>query len=129
MIQQKNISKISNRLFDANGKKGKRIPEAVIEKDYCITWFLIGLSKSSLKNELVFKGGTCLRRCYFRDYRFSEDLDFTLIGKLSRDEILVKIKDEIFPFLAQEIGLTFGVHKIEEDSQNTHQFYLNYSGL
>ena len=22
-------------------------------------------------------GGTCLRKCYFPDYRFSEDLDFT----------------------------------------------------
>ncbi|CAN5145726.1 hypothetical protein BH20BAC1_BH20BAC1_03460 [soil metagenome] len=29
----------------------------------------------------VFKGGTCLRKCYFPDYRFSEDLDFTLIDK------------------------------------------------
>jgi predicted nucleotidyltransferase component of viral defense system len=26
---------------------------------------------------LIFKGGTCLRKCYFPNYRFSEDLDFT----------------------------------------------------
>ena len=26
----------------------------------------------------VFKGGTCLKKCYFETYRFSEDLDFTL---------------------------------------------------
>lgn len=128
MIQQKNISKISNQLFEANNKKGKRIPEAVIEKDYCLTWFLIGLSKSSLKDKLAFKGGTCLRRCYFKDYRFSEDLDFTLISKMSRDELLSKIEKEIFPFIHKEIGLTFGIHKIEDDSQNTHQFYLSYNG-
>lgn len=128
MIQQKKISKISNKLFEVSGKKSKRIPEAVIEKDYCLTWFLIGLSKSSLKDALVFKGGTCLRRCYFKDYRFSEDLDFTLISKMSRDELLSKIEKEIFPFIQKEIGLTFGIHKIEEDSQNTHQFYLSYNG-
>jgi hypothetical protein len=29
MIQQKNVSKISNKLFEAGGKKDKRIPEAV----------------------------------------------------------------------------------------------------
>lgn len=128
MIQQKNISKISNKLFEASGKKSKRIPEAVIEKDYCLTWFLIGLSKSSLKDKLAFKGGTCLRRCYFKDYRFSEDLDFSLISKMNRDELLSKIKEEIFPFIHREAGLTFGIHKIEDDSQNTHQFYLSYNG-
>jgi len=26
----------------------------------------------------AFKGGTCLKKCYFETYRFSEDLDFTL---------------------------------------------------
>ena len=128
MIQQKNVSKISNKLFEAGGKKGKRIPEAVIEKDYCLTWFLIGLSKSSLKDKLVFKGGTCLRRCYFKDYRFSEDLDFTMVVKMSRDELISKIKEEIFPVINKEIGLAFGIHKIEDDSQNTHQFYLSYNG-
>lgn len=128
MILQKNISKISNNLFDDAGKKGKRIPESVIEKDYCLTWFLIGLSQSSLRNSLVFKGGTCLRRCYFKDYRFSEDLDFTLVLKMSREEILAIIKEEIFPFVHKEVGMTFGIHKIEEDSQNTHQFYLSYIG-
>jgi len=25
---------------------------------------------------MIFKGGTCLKKCYFPDYRFSEDLDF-----------------------------------------------------
>jgi predicted nucleotidyltransferase component of viral defense system len=27
----------------------------------------------------VFKGGTCLRKCYYETFRFSEDLDFTII--------------------------------------------------
>ncbi len=27
----------------------------------------------------MFKGGTCLRKCYYETFRFSEDLDFTII--------------------------------------------------
>ncbi|MDO9555819.1 MAG: nucleotidyl transferase AbiEii/AbiGii toxin family protein [Atribacterota bacterium] len=29
---------------------------------------------SPLKNILLFKGGTCIKKCYIPDYRFSEDL-------------------------------------------------------
>ena len=47
--------------------------------DYALGWFLAGLLRQPYVAErLLFKGGTCLRKCYFSDYRFSEDLDFTL---------------------------------------------------
>ena len=128
MIPQKNISIIANKLFEVNDKKGRRIPDGLIEKDYCLTWFLIGLSKSSLKGVLVFKGGTCLRRCYFRDYRFSEDLDFTLIKDIARDEIIEKLKKEVFPRVQKESGVILDINNIEEDTQNTHQFYVSFIG-
>lgn len=51
----------------------------VVEKDYVLGWILAGIShESALKSDWVFKGGTCLKKCYFETYRFSEDLDFTL---------------------------------------------------
>lgn len=31
---------------------------------------------------MAFKGGTAMKRCYFGDYRFAEDLDFTLIEEV-----------------------------------------------
>jgi len=46
----------------------------VLERDYCLAWFLVGLSQSKLHDLLIFKGGTALKRCHFGDYRFSEDL-------------------------------------------------------
>ena len=76
MIPQRNISLLANRLYKEHG--GRRIPEALLERDYCLAWFLAGLSQSKLRDLLIFKGGTSLKRCHFRDYRFSEDLDFTL---------------------------------------------------
>lgn len=51
---------------------------AVIEKDYVLSWVLKGIFESSVADSLVFKGGTALRKVYFKDYRFSEDLDFTI---------------------------------------------------
>ncbi len=48
------------------------------EKDYVILWLLSGLAHSGIaKHGWVFKGGTCLRHCYYEGYRFSEDIDFS----------------------------------------------------
>ena len=52
------------------------VDERTQERDYVLTWLLAGMANQDMG--LVFKGGTCLRRCYIRDYRYSEDLDFTL---------------------------------------------------
>jgi len=51
----------------------------VVEKDYVLGWLLAGINQHpALGESWVFKGGTCLKKCYFETYRFSEDLDFTL---------------------------------------------------
>lgn len=51
----------------------------VVEKDYVLGWLLAGINQHPALDEAwVFKGGTCLKKCYFETYRFSEDLDFTL---------------------------------------------------
>jgi Nucleotidyl transferase AbiEii toxin, Type IV TA system len=89
VIPQRNISLLSNRLV-ADG--GRRIWEDVLERDYCLAWFLAVLSQSDLKTVLGFKGGTALKRCYFGDYRFSEDLDFTLLEAIPFEEILGRLE-------------------------------------
>ena len=59
-------------------RKNSMIELRVFEIDYLISFVLVGLmSVDVLKRTLVFKGGTALRKCYFGDYRFSEDLDFS----------------------------------------------------
>jgi len=51
----------------------------VVEKDYALGWLLAGIANHpALRNTWIFKGGTCLKKCFFETYRFSEDLDFTL---------------------------------------------------
>ena len=56
-------------------------PMHVVELDYLQSWILTGISRvPALGDSLVFKGGTALKKCYFGDYRFSEDLDFSGLG-------------------------------------------------
>ena len=56
------------------------IREDVVEKDYVIGWALWGIGANPVLSALwAFKGGTCLKKCYVETYRFSEDLDFTVL--------------------------------------------------
>lgn len=51
----------------------------IIEKDYVLGWLLAGIhNHPDLQANWLFKGGTCLKKCFFETYRFSEDLDFTV---------------------------------------------------
>jgi len=55
------------------------IPELYIEKDYWVTLVLHTLYHSDVKNEVVFKGGTALSKCFGIIMRFSEDIDLVVL--------------------------------------------------
>jgi predicted nucleotidyltransferase component of viral defense system len=66
------------------------LSEETVEKDYVLGWVLWGIStEPRLSDGWAFKGGTCLKKCYIETYRFSEDLDFTVLpgGPISADEL------------------------------------------
>ncbi len=61
----------------------------VVDLDYSLGWFLAAFYKTNeLARTLCFKGGTCLRKCYFGDYRFSEDLDFTATIRVEAERLV-----------------------------------------
>lgn len=78
---------LRTRLQEARRRLGT--PWEVLERDYLLSWILAGVSQvPALDDTLVFKGGTALKKCYFGDYRFSEDLDFSGLGGVpSGDEV------------------------------------------
>jgi predicted nucleotidyltransferase component of viral defense system len=49
-----------------------------VEKDYALGWVLFAIADHPDLSRWYFKGGTCLKKCFFDTYRFSEDLDFTV---------------------------------------------------
>ncbi|MEX2650433.1 MAG: nucleotidyl transferase AbiEii/AbiGii toxin family protein [Alphaproteobacteria bacterium] len=81
----------------------------VIEKDYALGWALAGIfAHPDLAGSWVFKGGTCLKKCYFETYRFSEDLDFTLLDPAHLDKAFLKrVFAEVSAWIYQLTGLEF----------------------
>ncbi|MEI6531010.1 MAG: nucleotidyl transferase AbiEii/AbiGii toxin family protein [bacterium] len=125
MIPQRNLSTLSNRLAREGGR---RIPEAVLERDYCLTWFLVGLSKTSLSDLLAFKGGTAIKKCYVPDYRFSEDLDFTMREIVPFDTIQKRLA-LVFADVERDSGIKLGIRRHDRHShENSHTFTLGYEG-
>ena len=108
-------------------KEGVR--DTQIEKDYVISWILAGIARNELLfANLLFKGGTVLKKFYFEDYRYSEDLDFTLLDAKITDDVIRESFDTAFEHIKEESRITlslsdFGVH--ETGSIN---FYINYAG-
>lgn len=103
----------------------------LIEKDVILHFILLNLSKDEFFSEnFVFKGGTCLIKCYYGYIRFSEDIDFTwrnqsdFNGKSQKKvrEILSSAIDRIgrlFEKLAGQLGLGF-----ENDKANKRFFEI-----
>lgn len=101
--------------------KKYRLGLPVIEQDYLITWILSCLYEHPiLKEHLIFKGGTALKKCYFGEYRFSEDLDFTVIADLPGNQKFFSLVKEVCETAEQkirnfsDIRLEVKVHKEKE---------------
>ena len=79
----------------------------VVEKDYVLGWILAGISQHPhTRDSWLFKGGTCLKKCYFETYRFSEDLDFTLLDGSHLDEGFLRATfTEIAQWVYDESGV------------------------
>ena len=78
----------------------------LIEQDYALSLILYGIAKiDDLKKHLIFKGGTCLRKYYFGDYRFSQDADFSVQGAYPKSDVLQSLLEQAcdiaFQYLSQ----------------------------
>ena len=84
-----------------------RLNAHVVEKDYALGWALAGIAAHrEIADSWVFKGGTCLKKCYFETYRFSEDLDFTLQdGAHLDEEFLKRVFAEVAEWVYEQSGL------------------------
>jgi len=69
---------LQRRIQEAARRSG--VNQLVVERDYAQSYVLLGIaSHPLLQGTLVFKGGTALKKIYFENYRFSEDLDFSSV--------------------------------------------------
>jgi uncharacterized protein len=85
----------------------KRIQQYIIEKDYALSYLLAAISQTNgLGENLVLKGDTALRKLYFGDYRFSEDLDYStrVLGPIPRIDQLMEAVVHVLNEMLNERG-------------------------
>jgi len=118
-----------------------------IEKDYMLSWILQAVAQhEQLSKAIVFKGGTVLKKIYFDDYRFSEDLDFTLLNndastgsaQATNEQIFAWFK-ETFEYVLEEANIHLEIidpdfhrdkheHDPDKESGGGINFYISYVG-
>ncbi|MBP3201526.1 MAG: nucleotidyl transferase AbiEii/AbiGii toxin family protein [Lachnospiraceae bacterium] len=125
-MKRDELIKLVNETHNKSG-----IIQALIEKDFYITWILRELVK---KNEnVVFKGGTCLSKAYKIINRFSEDVDVTLKKEFASQSRIRAFNKEIEEVCYNIIGLS-PHRKLQELHPIRHKgasniYYLEYNSL
>lgn len=113
-----------------------QLDAGVIEKDYVLGWLLAAIANDeALAETWTFKGGTCLRKCYFETYRLSEDLDFTVTqGGPETPEALTPIFARVSDWLETNVGIQILLdgdsftRKINKRGNPTTQGRISYRG-
>lgn len=100
-----------------------------IEKDYVLSWILQGIAMhKKLSDVIVFKGGTVLKKVYFEDYRFSEDLDFTLLNENISNQLIFNYFNEVFEYVKEEANIPLEIIDDNEHKDGGINFYISYIG-
>ncbi len=100
-----------------------------IEKDYVLSWILCGIAQhDKLSKALAFKGGTVLKKVYFEDYRFSEDLDFTLVDDSASDEQIFAWLEEIFKLIREAANIPLELLESNKHEDGGINFYIGFIG-
>lgn len=86
--------------------------QELIKEDIILHKLLFELTRNSYFSEnFLFKGGSCLTKCYFGYYRFSVDLDFTYKNQSIFEGLLRKEKRKILIESTEKLS-----HLLEEIS-------------
>jgi len=109
--------------------RAEGVRDQQIEKDYILSWILQGVAMHyELSKAIVFKDGTVLKKVYFKDYRFSEDLGFTLLNNsLSNQQIFDYFKD-VFEYIREEANIPLEIIDDNEHEDGGINFYISYIG-
>ncbi|MCC7455087.1 MAG: nucleotidyl transferase AbiEii/AbiGii toxin family protein [Crocinitomix sp.] len=109
--------------------RGVGVRDQQIEKDYILSWILQGIAcHDQLSKIIAFKGGTVLKKIYFEDYRFSEDLDFTLLNNEITNDQIFELFRETFDYVQEEANIPLEIIDNNQHDDGGINFYISYIG-
>jgi predicted nucleotidyltransferase component of viral defense system len=102
----------------------------IVEKDYVLGWLLAALGAHAVAGtRWVFKGGTCIKKCYLETYRFSEDFDFSLVQDASyTEEELREILQSVARTAFEMSGIDFPLDRVKIRSRQGKQGRATFEG-
>lgn len=119
MIPRAELQRLAHKL---------KMNELVLEKDYVLTWILLSIADSDLCSMITFKGGTALKKIYFPDYRYSEDLDFTVIKAVEADTLVSHLQS-VLSDLSKKQGFQFAIPSERIESRDDSiTVYVDFVG-
>ncbi len=96
-----------------------RVDPSIIEKDYHLGIALKVIAENPVTKDWVFRGGTALKKCYFTEYRFSEDLDFTLFNRnLKTEKEVETVLEQICNIANQQFGTTLEFFSVKQERED-----------
>ena len=103
MIRQKEIATLAEQ---------QGVAKTTVDKDWALGHFVDALfSVPACREQLIFKGGTCLKKCYFPDYRFSEDLDFTALDP--NFHLTEELLNQIMQLVTERTGIPLHLQQLK----------------
>ena len=100
------------------------------EKDYALEWLLYGIyhKDSKIRDSMIFKGGTSIRKIFFPGtWRFSEDLDFTILPHTD-PKIITSGFEEVYDILEDESGIKYEGEMNVPDSRRAIMGFVHFTG-
>jgi predicted nucleotidyltransferase component of viral defense system len=103
------------------------VPTSTIERDYVQNWFLASLRSINM----ALKGGTGIRKVFIENYRFSDDLDFTLLEPADAETLRAAVIDAMAT-VRDESGIQFeddiGFRQTKNGYKATTRFRILHRG-
>lgn len=122
MISQREVQRLAYE---------REVPEQMIELDYVLTWLLGALASPKQSPHLIAKGGTTIKKVYFADWRYSEDLDFTCEQTLEPkqlEDILTQVCQRVRDAAGLETSVSSLESRRDKETLRNITAYVNYIG-
>jgi hypothetical protein len=109
-----------------------QIPAIYVEKDYWVTFVLFTIFNNDIGQDVVFKGGTALSKCFNMIERFSEDIDLVVLRRKNETDSKLKSKlkslSTVVGSVLPEVAIEGITNKMGMNRKTAHTYNKEFRG-